>query len=193
MVPLGEAGSRRPGTDLCRSYVNLKLFQSKCLKTNTFSGVHENRTVAAVRTTGPGPAGFVRLWLWLQAPICSAALSLVVGGGCWSSLQMDRPGRGGGWGGEGASPLDVNNGINSYTRFSSRLRSGLFTKRKTRSLHREREADGSCDQDPIFQNNAGFHYLVIFLLFLFKKTKKQDTKLSLGRDVQTTCHWLFQV
>lgn len=99
MVPLGEAGSRRPGTDLCRSYVNLKLFQSKCLKTNTFSGVHENRTVAAVRTTGPGPAGFVRLWLWLQAPICSAALSLVGGGAAglrfrWTDPEVGAVGEG---------------------------------------------------------------------------------------------------
>lgn len=42
--------------------------------------------------------------------------------------------------------------------------SGLFTERKKRCLHGEWEADGSRDQEPVFQNNAGVDCMVTFLL-----------------------------
>ena len=71
-----------------------------------------------------------------------------------------------------------------HTPFPSALHSGLLTEGKTRHLHGERETHGSHDQDPILQNNAGFHRLVMCFCFF---------KLSLGGEMQTTCKMPPQV
>ena len=71
-----------------------------------------------------------------------------------------------------------------HTPFPPALHSGLLTERKTRHLHGERETPGSRDQDPILQNNAGFHCLVTCIFFF---------KLSMGSEMQTACQVPSQV